>query len=437
MTAIEYLLSSMLAAEGNAIAMNTITELLDSSDIGKPYTAMYQIIVNTWKRYKLVEPVAIHMEIMAQYPDPKHSAKLLTQLNDLWGLVVTDSSWQHYLKLALLEIKIKKIKTLGDVISESQYDPKAIDEALSDIKCQINEMIDKYKLEPIRNMASITEEYLNQIDKEITTGDSLAVRTGLYYESKIRGFRPGDYILLAGRPKMGKSAVANTIVCRALRNGKRVMLINKEMDERQVLSRLYSCMYHLPHELLHEPAKMTEQQLHELMDCAEQFKQYPLNLYCLSMKTPADIEAEANRLIGLGTPADLLVIDYLGLLKPNDKKSTQYESMSELSWEIKCLAADLRIPVLALHQVNRKCEERPNKRPLPVDLRDSGSLEQDCTAAMFIYRDEVYNENTQEPGVLEINVAINRNGKIGSDKYAVNFDNMEIANLSNFGETND
>jgi len=89
---------------------------------------------------------------------------------------------------------------------------------------------------------------------------------------------------------------------------------------------------------------------------------------------------------------------------------------------------------LALAQVNRKCEERPNKRPLPADLRESGSLEQDATAVMFIYRDEVYHENTSEPGIAEINVAINRNGKTGVDKYYIDFDHMRIANLEMRGD---
>jgi replicative DNA helicase len=95
------------------------------------------------------------------------------------------------------------------------------------------------------------------------------------------------------------------------------------------------------------------------------------------------------------------------------------------------LASDLKVPILALSQVNRKCEERKDKRPVPSDLRESGNLEQDATAVMFVYRDEEYNDNTKEPGIAEINVAINRNGTKGIQKYYMDFPHMRLSNLDN------
>jgi len=241
--------------------------------------------------------------------------------------------------------------------------------------------------------------------------------------------RAGDYVILAGRPKMGKSAFANTIIAKAIQDGKRAMVVNQEMDETAVVNRLMANLYNIEIGLLSEPETMSEYQAKQVMECVECFRNLPLELYCFDLKTPLEIETEAKRLSDAGRPVDFIVLDYLQLFRTGEKHKSLYEEISNLSWQIKMLAANLRVPVLALSQVNRKCEERPNKRPLPADLRESGSLEQDATAVMFIYRDEAYHENTQEPGIAEINVAINRNGKTGMDKYFVDFDHMRISNL--------
>jgi len=434
MFSIPYLISSLLVAEDNAVAINTIFELISPHDIGKEYGALYSMLIESWKRHKLIEPVAIYTEIMAKYPEPKHHNKLIEQLHNVWGLVLYDRYWQHYLKLSLLEIKVNKLKEKGKQITDSNLSTKEIDAILQDAKTDISHIIDKFQMMQKRDIAAITDEYVSAMDAAISNDEAGIIRTGLYYESKIRGFRPGDYIILAGRPKMGKSAVANSIIVSALQSGKRVMVVNNEMDELQVINRLISRLYDIPFELLQNPKEMGESQISHLMSVSDEFRKLKLNLYCFQFKTPSEIETEAKRLSDAGTPIDFLVIDYIQLFKPNEKKQSRYDEITSLSWEIKMLAADLRIPVLALAQVNRKCEERPNKRPLPADLRESGSLEQDATAVMFIYRDEVYHENTSEPGIAEINVAINRNGKTGVDKYYIDFDHMRIANLEMRGD---
>lgn len=429
MLSIPYLISSLLVAEDNAVAINTIFEMIKPHDIGREYGALYSMIIESWKRHKLIEPVAIHTEIMAKYPESKHHTKLIEQLHELWGLVSNDRYWQHYLNLSLLEIKVAKLKAKGEQICQSSLSTKDIDKFLNEAKTDISHIIERFQMMQKRDIAAITDEYVSAMDAAISGDDTGIIRTGLYYENKIKGFRPGDYIILAGRPKMGKSAVANSIIVSALLSGKRVMVVNNEMDELQVVNRLISCLYDISFELLQNPKDMTEAQISHLMSVSDEFRKLKLHLYCFQFKTPSEIETEAKRLSDAGTPIEFLVIDYIQLFKPNEKKQSRYDEITSLSWEIKMLAADLRIPVLALAQVNRKCEERPNKRPLPADLRESGSLEQDATAVIFIYRDEVYHENTTEPGIAELNVAINRNGKTGVDKYYINFDHMEIGNL--------
>ena len=429
MKSIPYLLSSLLAAENDAVIINTIFDLITPQDIGKEYGALYSCMIETWKRHNLIEPIALHIEITAKYTSDSHRTKLIKQLNDIWGLVCQPNFWKHYLSLALAEIKLNKLKVLGSGLADNEQSPKQVDDLLLTCKSEINLIESKYNLKQERGLTAITSDYVSCMDKQMSGGYADRIKTGLYYEKYITGFRPGDFVILAGRPKMGKSALANSIIAKVLQTGKRVMLINNEMDETSVINRLVANLYGIDIAMLSEPERMTEYQATQVLDVMECFRNLPLELYCFDMKTPLEIETEAKRLADSGRKVDFIVADYLQLFRTGEKHKSLYEEVSSLSWQFKMLAANLKVPVLALSQVNRKCEERPNKRPLPADLRESGSLEQDATAVMFIYRDEVYNENTQEPGIAEINVAINRNGKTGMDKYFVDFDHMRISNL--------
>lgn len=336
--------------------------------------------------------------------------------------------------MTLVDIKCSKVESLGKSVSVG--DPKGIDEVIESIRHQINEISSKYTVTKTRDLGTICSEYIHNMDKIITHGAPDTIRTGYDYEHYLRGFRPGDYIILAGRPKMGKSAFANALIVKALAQGKRVMLVNNEMDENSCISRLISNIGGVSCAALQEPEKMTEQQISSVMNASDVLRSYKLNLYCMRFKTPQEILTEAARLNEIGQPIDWLVIDYLQLLQASDKerRKSRYDEVSYISWELKMAANDLKIPVLALSQLNRQLEQRSNKRPIPADLRESGSLEQDATAVMFIYRDEVYNPDSDDVGIAEINVSINSNGKSGVSLLAMDFDRMDIHNIDRYSE---
>jgi replicative DNA helicase len=170
--------------------------------------------------------------------------------------------------------------------------------------------------------------------------------------------------------------------------------------------------------------------MERVTQAADVLRQMKLNLYCLTMRTPRDIDTEARRLRDAGTPVDIIVVDYLQLLQASDpgRRKYIYDNVSTVSWELKMIANDMKVPLLVLSQLNRQLEQRTNKRPIPADLRDSGSLEQDATAVMFLYRDEAYNPDSADVGIGEINVSLNRNGKTGVSKFVLDFDHMSIFN---------
>jgi len=431
MKSIPYLISTLINSQNNEKVINIIFSLVKSDDIPSLYQALYKILEICWRKYNLIEPVSIFMEIENKYEKEADKKKLMKQFYELWDLVVSDAFWEHYLSLSLTEIKINKAKIIGSELSDLP-NPININTMLIESKRMIEDIMNQYTMDSGRSLEDIINEYINSIDQKISGNDKDTITTGLSFEKHINGFHPGDFIILAGRPKMGKSAIANTIAVNALKRGKRVMLVNNEMDEQSIVNRLIANLYNIDINILQNPKRMDKDNLKYLIRSVDDFRQnYPLELYSMNIKTPGQLFVEYNKLVDRDSRPDFIIMDYLQLFRVEGKFSSRYDMVSELSWQVKMLASDLKVPILALSQVNRKCEERKDKRPVPSDLRESGNLEQDATAVMFVYRDEEYHENTKEPGIAEINVAINRNGTKGMQKYYMDFSHMRLSNIDN------
>jgi replicative DNA helicase len=431
MKSIPYLISTLINSQNNEKVINIIFSLVKSDDIPSLYQALYKILEICWRKYNLIEPVSIFMEIENKYEKEADKKKLMKQFYELWNLVVSDAYWKHYLSLSLTEIKINKAKIIGSELSDLP-NPININTMLIESKRMIEDIMNQYTMDSGRSLEDIINEYINSIDQKISGNDKDTITTGLSFEKHINGFHPGDFIILAGRPKMGKSAIANTIAVNALKRGKRVMLVNNEMDEKSIVNRLIANLYNIDINILQNPKRMDKDNLKYLIRSVDDFRQnYPLELYSMNIKTPGQLFIEFNKLADRDSRPDFIIMDYLQLFRVEGKFNSRYDMVSELSWQVKMLASDLKVPILALSQVNRKCEERKDKRPVPSDLRESGNLEQDATAVMFVYRDEEYHENTKEPGIAEINVAINRNGTKGMQKYYMDFSHMRLSNIDN------
>jgi len=431
MKSIPYLISTLINSQNNEKVINIIFSLVKSDDIPVSYQSLYKIIEICWRKYNLIEPVSIFMEIENKYEKESDKKKLMKQFYKLWDLVLSDSFWEHYLSLSLAEIKINKAKIVGYELSDLT-NPININTMLIESKRMIEDIMNQYTMDSGRSLEDIINEYIDGIDQKISGNDKDTITTGLSFEKHINGFHPGDFIILAGRPKMGKSAIANTIAVNALKRGKRVMLVNNEMDEQSIVNRLIANLYNIDINILQNPKRMDKDNLKYLIRSVDDFRQnYPLELYSMNIKTPGQLFIEFNKLADRDRRPDFIIMDYLQLFRVEGKFNSRYDMVSELSWQVKMLASDLKVPILALSQVNRKCEERKDKRPVPSDLRESGNLEQDATAVMFVYRDEEYNDNTKEPGIAEINVAINRNGTKGIQKYYMDFPHMRLSNLDN------
>jgi replicative DNA helicase len=249
---------------------------------------------------------------------------------------------------------------------------------------------------------------------ETTTGSNITgISTGFTdFDSLTSGLQPSDFIIIAGRPSMGKTALAlNIALNAALVDKVAVAIFSLEMSSLQLGIRLLGSDAMIDAWKLRKGALQDDDYL-RLTDSANRLSELPIYIDDSSGLSSLEIKAKARRLKKKHN-ISLVIIDYLQLMQSKKAVESRQLEISDISRSLKALAKDLDIPVLAVSQLNRKVEDRPNKRPMLADLRESGAIEQDADLILFIYREELYNRTEENKGKAELNVAKHRNGPTG------------------------
>ena len=267
-------------------------------------------------------------------------------------------------------------------------------------------------------------------EKRAVTG----VPTGYHQLDKLTsGFQPGDLIILAARPAMGKTALAlNFATNAAEQSGQSVALFSLEMPTVQLGGRMLASEARIDSERMRN-GQLTEQDIDRLLQGFKRMQEWPVFIDDTPAITVMEARAKCRRLASDKSIPDLglILIDYLQLMKGSAGISSREQQISDISRNLKGLAKELSVPVIALSQLNRGVESRPNKRPMLSDLRESGAIEQDADIIMFVYRDDYYNEDSEDAGLAEIIVGKNRSGSTGTAKLKFHkqwtrFDNLQF-----------
>jgi replicative DNA helicase len=244
-------------------------------------------------------------------------------------------------------------------------------------------------------------------------GEIRGVPTGFtQLDRKTTGLQPGDLVVIAGRPSMGKSTLAvNIAENAAIAKGVPAAIFTMEMSSEQLTLRMISSLGRVNQTHL-RTGQFTDEDWSRIQGAMAQLSGAPIYLDESPALTPTELRARARRLKrerGLG----LVVVDYLQLMQVPGTKENRATEISEISRSLKALAKELHVPVIAISQLNRAVEQRTDKKPVMSDLRESGAIEQDSDLILLIYRDEVYDQNTTRRGVADIIIAKQRNGPIG------------------------
>jgi replicative DNA helicase len=245
-------------------------------------------------------------------------------------------------------------------------------------------------------------------------------------DNKTAGFQPSDLIIVAGRPSMGKSALAVNMAEHAAMEGEGAVLIfSMEMPSEQIVMRMLSSLGRI------DQTRMRTGDMHEddwprFTSAVSQLKDKKLYIDDTPALTPNDVRTRARRVARESGGLGLIIVDYLQLMRGSGKPENRTNEISEISRSLKAIAKELRCPLIALSQLNRALENRTDKRPMMADLRESGAIEQDADVIIFIYRDEVYNPESEYKGTAEIIIGKQRNGPIGMCRLSF------IGNLTKF-----
>ncbi len=308
-------------------------------------------------------------------------------------------------------------------ISESIFNPKGLDsDEILDLAEQTVFEIAEQETRGRRNYHPIKDLLVRALDRvdELFHSDNpiTGIATGFDdFDDKTAGLQPADLIIIAGRPSMGKTALAiNIAEHAAIKDKKSVAVFSMEMPGASLAMRMMSSLGRIDQHKV-RTGKLHDDDWPRLTSAVEILKDAKLFIDDTPALTPAELRARCRR-IKREHGLDMIIVDYLQLMQVPGTVENRATEISEISRSLKAMAKELNVPVIALSQLNRSLEQRPNKRPVMSDLRESGAIEQDADLIVFIYRDEVYDEDSMDKGKAEIIIAKQRNGPIGTIKLA-------------------
>lgn len=313
-------------------------------------------------------------------------------------------------------IRRSLILAAGAIAKLAYNEAEAIDVVLDRSEHTLFSISEKRTNRDLKPVKEIAGDYLERIELLRERGDEfIGIPTGFTdLDRMLSGLNKSDLVIIAARPGMGKTALQNAVALNAARRyDKRVAMFNLEMSGEQLVQRMIASETRIDSQRLRR-GDLADHEWAIFLEALGRLSESRIFIDDTPSITPMQLRTKCRRLHaehGL----DLVMIDYLQLMQAEHPTSNRVQEVSEISRELKGLARELDVPVVAAAQLSRAVEQRQNKRPMLSDLRDSGSIEQDADVVMFIYRDDYYNPETSErPNIAEVNVAKHRNGPTGA-----------------------
>ena len=364
----------------------------------------------------------------------------LAYLNALAQGVPSAANLRRYAEIVRERAILRKLVATSDEIATAALNPagRAVNEILDEAEGKIFRINEEGSRggTGFQSMDRLMVELMDRVNELAEQGaeDVTGVRTGFYdLDRMTAGLQRGDLIILAARPSMGKTAFAINIgEAVAINEGLPVIIYSMEMGAAQLALRMVGSIGRIDQSNL-RTGRLKDDEWGRLAEAVDKLGNAPIYIDESPGLSPSEVRARARRQARISGQIGLIIIDYLQLMSGNGGGSEENRAtvVGEISRGLKALAKELRCPVIALSQLNRSVETRPDKRPMMSDLRESGAIEQDADIIMFIYRDEYYTKDEcKEPGVAEIIIAKQRNGPVGTVKLAFARQNTKFENLA-------
>ena len=404
-------------------AINAVIELVNPDDLYREsHRKVYRAMVDLWDRNEPVDVITLsdHLKARGELEDVGGSAYLA----ELASQVPTAANIAYYARIVREKAILRHlIRTSTDIASRGLEERGDVDTFLDDAERAIFDISEKRISSSFVRVGDVMTDTIKKVDelyhrKEMVTGVATGYRD---LDQMTAGFQPSDLLIVAGRPGMGKTAFALNIAVNAALQGIGVAVFSLEMAMEQLVLRM------LCSEARVDNARLRTGYLDErkgefgkLVTAAGRLGDAEVYIDDTPALTVLEVRAKTRRLLrDRSRQIGLVVIDYLQLMRGHRDSPNREQEISEISRSLKALAKELNVPVVALSQLNRRVEERGDKRPVMADLRESGAIEQDADVIMFVYREDAYEKDeAKHTGVAQIIVEKQRNGPVGTVKLA-------------------
>lgn len=396
-------------------AITTVQELLTGDDFySRQLGIVFDAIVELHGSGIPVDTVVLQNKLLEKDVPPEISS--LSFLSEVLDSSSTSANVKYYAQIVSEKAVLRRlIKTSEEIANTCYIGKEALDDILADTEKKVFNLVQRKSAEDFVPIRKVVDNALRKIEISGKNGGAVTgIATGFIdLDYRTAGMQPSDLVLIAARPSMGKTAfVLNLAEHMAFRQKETVAIFSLEMSKEQLVNRLFSLESHVDAQKL-RTGNLSDQEWDDLVNASGVIGTSNL----IIDDTPGISISELRRKCRkykLEHDLKVIIIDYLQLMSGNGKSDSRQQEISDISRSLKGLARELNVPVLALSQLSRAVEQRPDKRPILSDLRESGAIEQDADVVMFIYRDDYYNRDSDKKGISEIIIAKQRNGPIGT-----------------------
>ena len=397
-------------------AITVAAEIICGDDFyQKAYGVIFDSVVELFNEGKPVDLITLQNRLREKAVPEEISS--LEFVRDLVTAVPTSANVKYYAEIVSEKATLRRLIKMNEAIADECYQGQEPLEA-------ILERTEKQVFELVQNRGGngeyvpIKQVVLNALEKIEKASKSKGTVTGIPtgfidLDYKTSGLQPSDLILVAARPSMGKTAfVLNIAQHVAFKQNRTVAIFSLEMSKEQLVTRMIA-LDSLVNSQKIQTGQLVDDEWDKIMESTEVIADAPIFVDDNSAITVADLRSKCRKL-KQNNDLGLIIIDYLQLMSTNKHVESRQQFISDTSRALKVLARELNVPVIALSQLNRAVDSRPDHKPVLADLRESGAIEQDSDVVMFIYRDDYYNPDTEKKGIAEIIIAKQRKGATGS-----------------------
>ncbi len=411
-------------------AIVVASELITGEDFyNKQYGVLFETMVELNDSGSPVDLVTLQNRLKEKDVPPEVSS--LEFVRELITAVPTSANIKYYANIVAEKSTLRKLIRLNEEIANTCYSGKeSLEYILDDTEKRVFQLVQKRTTD---NFVPVRQIVMNAIDKiEIAAknkGSVTGIPTGFIdLDYRTAGMQPSDLILVAARPSMGKTAFElNLAQYMAFKKNLTVALFSLEMSKEQLVNRMFSLESNVDAQKL-RTGQLNDQEWERLIESAGTIGKSRLIIDDTPGISIAELRSKCRK-YKLEHDLSIIMIDYLQLMSGSGRSESRQQEISDISRSLKALARELNVPVVALSQLSRAVEQRPDHRPMLSDLRESGAIEQDADVVMFLYRDDYYNHDSPDKGVSEVIIAKQRNGPIGTVKLAWLPEYTKFANL--------